>query len=70
MTRFTINTKKEYTDKQGNVKKQWNNVGTLVQFDNGEFALELSMFPDTKFFVFPPREKNEQQGISTTDIPF
>ena len=59
MQRHNIVTSRVYTDKQGNEKKQWNNVGTLTQLDNGNFILELNMFPDTKFGVFPQKEKEQ-----------
>jgi hypothetical protein len=76
MQRFNVNTKKTYS-KNGEEKTVWNTVGTITQFDNGDFALELSMFPDTKYYVFPQKEKGEQQPVSpvqeeikVSDIPF
>lgn len=61
MKRFDIMTAKKYT-KDGEEKTQWSNVGSLVKFDaNGDkpegFALELNMFPDTKFMVFEKKPK-------------
>lgn len=75
MQRFNVNTKKTYS-KNGEEKNVWNTVGTITQFDNGDFALELSMFPDTKYYVFPQKEKVEQpvspvqEEIKVSDIPF
>jgi hypothetical protein len=63
MERFTVVTKK-VVKMQGKDKNQWNQVGTLVRFpaskDKPEgFALELSMFPDTRFYIFPADESRE-----------
>lgn len=76
MQRFNVNTKKTYT-KNGEEKNVWNTVGTITQFDNGELALELSMFPDTKYYVFPQKEREERQpvqirqdDINVDEIPF
>lgn len=56
MKKYDIVTAKKYT-KNGEEKTQWNNVGSLVFFPaNGDkkegYALELSMYPETKFMVF------------------
>lgn len=63
MKRFNINTKKNYT-KDGEEKTAWNRVGTLVFFPKTEnkeagFKLELHMFPDTQFFLFEEKPKEE-----------
>jgi hypothetical protein len=34
-----------YTDRQGNEKKRYVNVGTLFQYDDGGFALKLDSVP-------------------------
>lgn len=34
-----------YTDRQGNEKKRYTNVGTLFQYDDGGFALKLDSVP-------------------------
>lgn len=77
MKRFNINTAKKYT-KDGVEKTQWNRVGTLVEFKEGEFALELNMFPDTKYFVFKDEPKTESPKVTPEyptdltagDVPF
>jgi len=71
MKRFNINTAKKYT-KDGEEKTQWNRVGTLVEFKEGEFALELNMFPDTKYFVFEDKPKTDTSNgtIPPEAIPF
>lgn len=61
MRKFNITTKRQYESK-GETKTQWNQVGTLVRFDATQdkpesYILELSMFPDTKFFVFEQEQK-------------
>jgi len=50
--RFKISVPAEKYVKDGVEKTKWNTVGQLVQFEDG-FILELSMFPSTKFKVFP-----------------
>jgi hypothetical protein len=67
MKKFNLNTKRTYTGRDGVEKTQWLTVGTLTQFDTerGGMALELNMFPDTRFYVFEqkPREQYEQKPI-------
>lgn len=90
MKRFNIVTKKVWTGSDGAERKSWNAVGTLVHFPEGNgkgegYKLELSMFPDTQFFVFEqnpkegsdqrskPSEKKEgsqEEEINAEDIPF
>ena len=64
MQRFNITVPKKYT-KNGEEKTAWNRVGSLVYFPKTEtkpagFALELNMFPDTKFALFKDEPKEEQ----------
>lgn len=35
----------KYTDRQGNEKKRYTNVGTLFQYDDGGFTLKLDSVP-------------------------
>lgn len=68
--RFNVVTKKTYK-KDGVDKTAWNNVGSLVAFDDG-YALELSMFPETKFYVFDAEKKDsvtktEQKKLAEHD---
>lgn len=35
----------KYTDKEGNEKKRWQNVGTLFQGDDGNFSIKLDAVP-------------------------
>ena len=64
---FNVSVPKKYT-KDGEEKTAWNNVGKLIYFpasgDKPEgYALELSMFPETKFGVFEakPKEGGEEK---------
>ncbi len=72
MKRYNVVTSKIYT-KNGEEKKAWSTVGTLLEFpatddkDKG-FALELYMFPTTKFSVFEQKEKTER--VNEEGIPF
>ena len=58
---YDVVTKKEIKTKSGEVKNVWNNVGRIVEFDDGGLALELSMFPETKFSVFQKKAKEVKQ---------
>lgn len=54
-----ICTKREYM--KGEEKKViWFKVGTLKTTDEGKQFVELCMFPNTPFYVFPKKEKEEQ----------
>lgn len=72
MQRFNIVTKRTYKTKSGEEKTAWNNVGSLVHFpasgdkDEG-FALELNMHPDTKFYVFPQKSREERRQTDPAD---
>jgi hypothetical protein len=64
MKRYNISVPKKY-EKDGETKTAWGNVGKLVYFpatkDKEEgFILELSMFPDTKFGVFPDKPREDK----------
>ncbi len=53
-----IVTKREYM--KGEEKKvKWFNVGTLKVTDEGKEFIELNIFPNTSFYVFDKKEKEE-----------
>jgi hypothetical protein len=52
-------TKQEYTDRNGNKKTKWLNVGILKTTEGGKKYLELNMYPNTPFYVFEQRKKEE-----------
>lgn len=61
MERFNVVTAKLY-EKDGEQKKAWRNVGQLVVWPaNGNkpqsFQLELNMFANEKFYIFPAKER-------------
>lgn len=58
MKRFNVATKKLV---DGREKPIWRTVGTLTQFDDEGYALELDMFPETKFYVFPQKERQKAE---------
>lgn len=71
--RYNIVLPKKYT-KNGEEKTAWLNVGKLVYFPaSGEktegYVLELSMFPNIEFKIFPEREREQQapQAAATQD---
>jgi len=43
--RRAVATTGTYTDRQGNEKKRYTNVGTLFQYDDGGFTLKLDSIP-------------------------
>jgi hypothetical protein len=54
-----ICTKREYM--KGEEKKVlWFKVGTLKTTDEGKQFIELGIFPNTPFYVFPKKEKQEE----------
>lgn len=63
--KFNISKPKKYTDRNGEVKTQWNNIGTITEFHKNDgsvsriieipaIGLEASIFPYT--------EKNSESG--------
>ncbi len=58
MDYFDICTKKTYM-KDGVEKAIWMKCGTLKQLDDGKQFVELSMFPNTSFYVFEQKAKDE-----------
>ena len=70
--RYNIVIGKKY-DNNGEEKTQWNNVGKLVYFPataekKEGFILELHMFQNIKFSVFPetPKEQGGNTGATRT----
>ena len=63
MKRYNICTSRTYT-KNGEEKKQWSTVGTLVELDNGGRIVDLFMFPHTTFSVFEQKPK-EEAGVQS-----
>ena len=66
---FNVSVPKKYT-KDGEEKTAWNNVGKLIKFDATAdkpegYALELAMFPDTKFGVFESKPREEGSAPAT-----
>ena len=62
--RFNVSAPKPYTDREGNEKKQWINVGRATQWDDGNISIELHAVPvgnwfDGKLMLFPA---DEQKG--------
>lgn len=68
MKRYNITTLKTY-EKNGETKKYYPQVGSMVRLDAKDdkpegFILELNMFPDTKFYVFEEKPKDEPKPSS------
>lgn len=62
---YNVTIPKKYT-KNGEEKTAWNTVGKLIEWDATEgkekgFTLELHMFPETSFKVFPQEDKVEKK---------
>ena len=58
MKYYDICTKKEY-EQNGEKKVVWLKCGTLKETDEGKKFIELNQAPDTTFFVFEPKAKEE-----------
>ena len=58
MKYYNVCTKKTY-QKDGEEKTVWLNAGTLRETDDGKRFLELNMFPDTSFYIFEPKKKED-----------
>jgi len=54
-----IVTKRTYTQ-NGQEKTIWLNVGTMRTSDDGKEFIELNMFPNTPFYVFDKKPKEEK----------
>lgn len=54
-----IVTKRTYTSK-GEEKTQWLNVGTYKKTNDGKEFIELNMYPNTPFYVFEKKDKQEK----------
>ncbi len=59
MKKYVINTQTKYM-KDGEEKTFWNKVGTIVDFEDKGMRLNLFMFPETRFYVF--EDKPKEQG--------
>ena len=57
MTYKDICTKREY-EVNGEKKVKWYNVGTLRINNDGKEFIELNIFPNTPFYVFEQKKKN------------
>ncbi len=60
MKYYDICTKKTYM-KDGAEKAIWMNCGKFKELDDGKKFIELSMFPDTSFYVFEQKPKDENK---------
>lgn len=65
MDKFNISVPRKYTNKAGEEKTFWNTVGSLTRFPAKEgkpegFKLELPIFGNTDFFVFPAKEREDK----------
>ncbi len=78
MKRYNVVVPRKY-ERNGEEKTAWSNVGTLVHFPATEskeegFILELGMFPQTTFKIFPQEDRaqkaqNNEKG-NVEDVPF
>ena len=57
-----ICTKRTY-EKDGKEKAKWFKVGTLKITDEGKEFIELNIFPNTPFYVFEQKKKDEQEDF-------
>lgn len=72
--RFNISKPKKYTDRDGNEKTQWNNIGTMTEFykDNGDVSriIEIPAIGlDANIFPIQPKENDGQRGSYQSSQP-
>ena len=60
MLYFDVCTKREW-EQNGAKKHAWLKCGTMRKTDDGKTFLELNMFPNTSFYVFPQKKKEDEQ---------
>ena len=64
MKLFDIMSSKSYTDKQGNEKKIWINMGTLFYNEKeGKMSMKLNSIPtswDGSAVIFPKKEREKE----------
>jgi hypothetical protein len=62
--RFNISKPKKYTDKEGNEKTQWNNIGTITEFHKDDGVNRIIEIPaiglEANIFEQKPREDKGQ----------
>ena len=61
-----ICTKKEFQSK-GETKVKWLKCGTLKTTDDGKRFLELNIFPNTPFYIFEQKQKQEFESIESQE---
>ena len=61
-----ICTKKVYTQ-NGQEKAKWSVVGTLKEMDDGKQFIELGMYPNTAFYVFAQKDREDKPAKK--DLP-
>uniref|UniRef100_A0A6M3LB13 Uncharacterized protein n=1 Tax=viral metagenome TaxID=1070528 RepID=A0A6M3LB13_9ZZZZ len=59
MTYKDIVTKREF-EVNGEKRVKWFKVGTLKETDDNKTFIELSMFPNTSFYVFEQKAKEDK----------
>ena len=72
MKRYNVVTKRTYL-KGTEEKALWVNCGNIVHFPaqgdkDDSFILELNMFPDTKFYVFEQKPREEKRNSNDDEI--
>ena len=74
--RYNITVPRKY--KVGDEERTaWDNIGVMFKRDGGGYSITLTMFPDLKIMVFPPKDDREKPAkqadparIPDDDIPF
>lgn len=59
-----ICTKRTFKTKDGKERTSWFIVGSLKEMDEGKKFIELNMFPETSFYVFVRKPKEESSEFS------
>ena len=73
MKRYNITTVRTY-EKDGQEKKTYPQIGKLIHFPAGNgkdesFIIELSMYPNTRFCVFPDQPRDQRDAPRQRSAP-
>lgn len=69
---FNVLITEEYTDSNGEVKKQWHRVGTAFENSKGGFNVELipGISVANRFVILPRAEKQAAGAADDDGIPY
>lgn len=70
--KYNITWGKKYTNREGEQKKQWIPCGSLIQWDDGNYSLQLDALPigcDGKLSVFEDTKSQKRSAPREAPVP-